>query len=104
MSVSLLSAVRMPLSLEPYGSVFVVFRSPPRSHLVRLSGDGKLLFPVSPPPPSWPAVEFVNGFPSLLAATPGHFQMVASDGKQWSVKCDSETLVQPLEGAWEVEG
>ncbi len=94
--------VRMPLSLEPYGSVFVVFRSSPSPHLVRLFENGKPLFPVSPPPPSWPAVEFVNGFPRLSAATPGHFQMVASDGKRWRVKCDTGALVQPLKGAWDV--
>ncbi len=88
---------RMPLWLEPNGSVFVVLRHPVGRHFVQLSWDGIALFPwdkANTPP------VHVTG-PDLTADAPGRYTLEEAGGAVLSAEIGkSETVV--IAGPWTV--
>ena len=74
---------RMPLDLEPFGSVFVVLRtSVPAVRLVNLARNGKELFPKEDALPSSLRTMGGTNVPMLETSEPGQYVATLSDGSQ----------------------
>jgi hypothetical protein len=78
----------LPLRLEPYGSVFVVFRKPAAEHFVLLA---------------WPGV-FVDrdGVPVLVGTEPGRYELKTSTGRVLTVTVPRGPDPLPVAGPWTV--
>jgi hypothetical protein len=90
----------LPLFLEPFGSVFVVFRKPQTVHYESISFDGRNLFPELPRDTFYtqPFTFRNDGSPTFLLA--GVYSLNSSDGKTQMFDCATETI--PLTEAWHV--
>jgi hypothetical protein len=98
---------RMPLWLEPNGSVFVLFRRPAGNRIVRLSKDGRALFPS-------PAAGIDGGMPEVRASiepdgavglqtqAAGHFEARTSAGSVFSADLPAGDN-QVIEGPWTIQ-
>lgn len=98
---------QVPLWLEPYGSIFVVFRRSGARRVTSFSINGRSIFP---------ATGVINGeiaqYPNLRMTTagavylyadkPGNYQIKTSDGKNY--RADIKTVPSPqlIQGAWMV--
>lgn len=71
---------RLPLWLEPNGSVFVVLRHPAGRHVERLARDSAAIFPWSGAAEDPAAVSIRLNPDTLTAAAPGHYTLTFSDG------------------------
>jgi hypothetical protein len=91
----------LPLFLEPFGSVFVVFRKPQEAvHYSSLSLDGKSLFPELPQDTFCmpPFLFLKDGRPLFMLA--GEYSLTASDGKTQTFDAGVETV--PVTSGWDV--
>ncbi|MDR2764456.1 MAG: hypothetical protein LBB90_05435, partial [Tannerella sp.] len=91
----------LPLFLEPFGSVFVVFRKPQAaSHCESISLNGENLFPELPRDTFdlQPFVFRKDVQPVFLLA--GAYSLSSSDGKTQTFEAEMETV--PVTAAWEV--
>jgi len=98
---------RMPLRLDPHGSVFVVFRDPAKAdRIVSLAKDGKTLFPGG----SWPAKETPlvevlaeDSGAAMKIWQSGKYELKTASGKNIAV--ESGPVAAPLEiaGPWDVK-
>ena len=93
---------RMPLTLEPYGSVFVVFRQAAQQHVTRLTRDDTVLFPAATPPDEYPEVWRVEDTVRMESARAGQYEAVTADGKRLSATFQNSALRQEVKGAWDV--
>jgi hypothetical protein len=96
--------VTMPLYIEPYGSTFVVFRSPANPHFTSIAKDGKLLFPYAPDTQYASAVQIVkdkNRGIVLIAQDKGKYELQNQKGQTYRVTVP-ETVTQAVEGPWQV--
>jgi hypothetical protein len=93
---------RMPLTLEPYGSVFLVLRQPAGPHVTRLTRDGALLFPASTPPDDFPVVWRAHDTVRIESARAGHYEAAAADGAQLTATFQDPAWQQEAKGTWEV--
>lgn len=98
---------RMPLRLDPLGSVFVVFRGrAERDRIVSLAKDGQAIFPGPPAAVSQtPVVEIMRGGDAgaeLKIWQPGKYELRTAAGKQFWVEVTA--IPGPLEiaGPWEL--
>jgi len=98
---------KMPLRLDPLGSMFVVFRNPATAdRMISLAKDGKPLFPAG----SWPAKEVPlvevlaedSGTVMKIWET-GKYDLKTADGQ--SIAVESGPITAPLEiaGPWDVK-
>lgn len=71
---------RLPLFLEPFGSMFVVFRKNPEDHYTRISRNNEVLFPGMPETRfnTSPILPLENG--RLLFTRPGEYTLTTSGG------------------------
>jgi len=67
---------RIPLSLEPHGSVFIVFAKNEKQNAA-ISRDGETLFPVATPPQTWTFSDEGGGKIRLLQA--GNYTVTVND-------------------------
>jgi hypothetical protein len=90
----------LPLFLEPFGSVFVVFRKPQSTHYESISLNGKKLFPELSQDTfdTQPFVFQKDGKPLPLLT--GAWTLTSSDGKTQTFDAGIETL--PVTSGWEV--
>ncbi|MDP4289791.1 MAG: glycosyl hydrolase, partial [Bacteroidota bacterium] len=97
----------IPLSLEPEGSVFVVFRKAGNMpHITKIEKDGKTLFPNNQYKDSdKQAIEITRTGSKALTTIlePGKYVMTWSNDKTTEDSLKSANLTQPLSGKWIVE-
>ncbi|MHB1021146.1 MAG: glycosyl hydrolase [Acidobacteriaceae bacterium] len=96
---------QVPLWLEPYGSIFVVFRRPDVGHVTRFAVNGENVFPSTSA-----AMGSIAHNPYLQMTTagsvylnvdePGNYQVQTSDGKTYETAIKSVPPVQPVQGSW----
>ncbi|MEO5682491.1 MAG: glycosyl hydrolase [Chitinophagaceae bacterium] len=94
----------IPLSLEPDGSQFIVFRkSKPSRHIIKMEKDGQLLFPGNTfSGMEQPVVEVAkkNGVIASTLFSSGNYSMTWSDGKTSTSKLGSPNTTMALTGKW----
>ena len=98
---------RMPLWLEPNGSVFVLFRRPAGHRIVRLSKDGRVLFPslaagIDGDMPEVRASIAPDGAVSLQTQAAGHFEARTSAASVFTTDLPAGDI-QLIEGPWTVQ-
>jgi hypothetical protein len=71
---------RLPLWLEPNGSIFVVLRHPTGRHFEQLAKDGKVLFPRENSAAAPVAVRIEAGAAELAADEPGRYTLKETGG------------------------
>ena len=84
---------KMPLWLEPNGSVFIVLRKPAAAHLVQISRNGASLSAES-------EVRVAAG--ELVTRAGGRYEATSAAGKTVTVDVPTAAPLYPLEGAWTV--
>jgi hypothetical protein len=93
---------RMPLTLEPFGSVFVVFRQAAQQHVTQLTRDGRVLFPAGTTLDEFPEVGLVNNTMRIESAHAGQYEAVTADGKHLRANFPNAALRQEVNGGWDV--
>jgi len=93
---------RMPLTLDPYGSVFVVFRHTAEPHVTRLRRNGTALFPASTPPDEFPVVWQAQGTVHMESARAGQYEAETADGTHLQAAFHNSAWQQEVWGPWEV--
>ncbi len=97
----------IPLSLEPEGSRFVIFRKAKASpHIIKIEKDGKSFFPnnefmgVDKPP-----IEIfkTKGMISATLFEPGNFVATWNDGHTTKFNLITPNTTLPLSGKWEID-
>jgi hypothetical protein len=85
----------LPLRLEPYGAVFVVFRKAAAEHVVLVTKDGGQA--------PWVEV-FVDrgGAPAMTASEPGRYELKTSRGRALTVMVPRVSDPLPVTGPWTV--
>lgn len=92
--------VRLPLYLDPYGSVFVVFRSKSgEDRITNIRKDGKQLFPVAETMVDEPPFYYLDDG-SISFNQPGRYELVRND-KKTEINIGLPAAKQ-LGGRWEV--
>lgn len=99
--------MRVPLSLSPGGSVFVVFReAPTEPRVVAVRRNGRRVFPRVPGvPETLPSVEAWSdggGAAHLLAFQGGAYILETASGSKVGIDVDSVPPTQEITGPWEV--
>jgi len=100
---------QMPLAFEPYGSVVVVFQHSAQPHIVKLSRNGTLLFPLTKDlyitslPPELPAVSWVNDAFRIESPQSGEFEATTADGTRVSATFAGDAMRQEVKGPWQVK-
>ncbi|MDR3261889.1 MAG: glycoside hydrolase family 2, partial [Tannerella sp.] len=91
----------LPLMLEPFGSVFVVFRKPQAAHYENISLNGNSLFPALPQDTfvQAPFIPYPNG--KLLFTLPGKYALTASSGEIQQIAVEPVRHI-PVSNPWNV--
>ncbi|MDR1593211.1 MAG: glycoside hydrolase family 2 [Prevotellaceae bacterium] len=90
----------IPLFLEPFGSVFVVFRKPQNAHYENILLDGKSLFPELPQD-TFDTQPFVSlNDAKLFMVHAGNWTLTSSDNKTHTFNAEIETI--PVTSGWDV--
>ncbi|HWB83020.1 MAG TPA: glycosyl hydrolase [Bryobacteraceae bacterium] len=95
---------RMPLWLEPNGSVFVVFRRPASEHVTQLSRNGNVIFPASAPVADVPDVQVhaTDGGFELETQADGRYEARTSTGRTLLAEVSAADPPDVFAGAWGV--
>lgn len=94
--------VQMPLFLDPFGSVFVVFRKQPSgAHYTAISRNGQPLFPELPADTFdiRPFTSLQNG--QILCALDGNWELTQNGGGKSTVKADVP-FMQEINAPWQL--
>ncbi len=97
--------IRLPLWLEPYGSVFVVLRRAAGGHIVQVSRDGTTIFPM-PATSNPPEMQFqmnADGSANLETHAPGRYAAKLADGEALSAEVPAAPAPVTVAGPWSVE-
>jgi len=78
----------IPLELDPYGSLFIVFHKPGTPHVTDLKGDGA-------------TVRIADGNAQLVASKSGSFEVTTPSGTK-SIKVDALPQPKTISGLWKV--
>jgi len=96
----------VPLSLEPDGSLFVIFKeSEPKRHITAIQKENKKLFPENEmETKEFPVIEtsIKEGRQKITVYVPGTYNLTWSDGKQEVIKSEQKLGELELVGKWEV--
>ncbi len=96
----------IPLSFEPEGSQFIVFKKAnPTPHIVQIKKDGRLLFPgnqftgVDKPP-----IDVEKRGNNIISTfyKPGNYTMTWSDGRTTAANQASVNKTMPVTGKWDI--
>jgi len=102
------AGIRVPLELDSYGSVFVVFRQPVSArHVARVAIDEHVVFPRAPgdsTPSMTPQVtrDSVSRRLVLTARTPGRYTLDLADGQRKMAVAGTVPAALPIQGPWQV--
>ncbi len=92
------AGIRLPVSLSPYGSVFIIFRNPAKQNpVVSISYNGKTIYPDSLTPASGSISENI-----LRTENNGTYTIIWKNGRKQTVTVTGIPGPQPVEGRWEV--
>jgi hypothetical protein len=93
---------RLPLRLEPYGSAFVVFRSPAKTRIASVSKNGRPIFATASARDFAGAAEVSvrNGKLLLQTDEPGDYKLKDDNGHSAKVKIPALPAPQLLDGGW----
>lgn len=93
--------VSLPMFLEPFGSIFVVFRKTVETHCEQLTWNGLNLFPNLPTDTftTAPFISQTDG--SLLPVLPGEYSFTLSTGETKSFSIDKTTEIK-INPPWDV--
>jgi hypothetical protein len=80
--------ITVPVFLEPFGSVLVVFRKEEQVHYEKIAWEGRELFPGLPADTFSVSPFIYPGNGRLLFVRPGEYAMTSSDGKTETVSVD----------------
>ena len=99
--------IRLPMSLEPCGSVFVVFRTPlPDEHIVSVSKDGLPLLSTIAVAAKTPGplvlTQSKRGELRAEVVTNGLYELRGSDGRHQTMKVEKVPAAVELAGPWTV--
>lgn len=92
---------RLPLFLEPFGSVFVIFRKPEAAHYTEIKKDGISLFPTLPADTFSQAPFHSLKDNRILFTEPGNYNLKTNENKNEKVSGISCTSIQ-LTTPWKV--
>ncbi len=93
----------LPLCLEPYGSVFIVFgKSSNDDHFVSVLKDGKQVFPIQEKTgiPFKQCKKYPD--PELVFMQPGKYQIEAANGKTLTVDAKQDNKPISVSGPWQI--
>ncbi len=100
---------RMPMTFEPYSSVFVIFRHAVEQHVTRLTRDRNVLFPItrteyttSTPPEQPQEVWLEDGSLHVRSKLRGRYEATLSSGERVVVNFASGARERTVQGAWDV--
>ncbi|HEV2487249.1 MAG TPA: glycosyl hydrolase [Terracidiphilus sp.] len=91
----------LPVWLEPYGSVMVVFRKMAGAHVVRVERDGQEIFPKLNADSAPFSIDMRGGAMILRAEQGGHYVAVDAAGRRHGAAVAEPTMV-PLERPWTI--
>jgi len=95
----------VPLRLEPYGSAFVIFRSPAASRVVSVAKDRSAVFAAGSAPDLAGAVEIHErgGRRQLHSGEAGAYEVTDAQGRVARVTIPPLAAPQALEGGWTLD-
>ena len=91
-------STRIPLSLEPHGSVFIVFAKNEKQN-ANISRDGETLFPVATPPNAWTFSDEGGGKIRLLEA--GNYTVTVNDN-DYSKDAEVPAFMDVEQPEWQI--
>jgi hypothetical protein len=98
------NSTSLPLFLEPYGSVMVVFRKPAEGNqIVSLKMDGHEVFPELPGRDINTAPFIINDAGYLVFTNNANYNVTWSDGKEQEFDVTGRLSEQVISGDWQVE-
>jgi hypothetical protein len=92
---------RMPIWLEPYGSVFVMLRQNPGPHFVTVTRNGAAVFPGEAPWPQTAVRADAGGF-TVRSESAGSYALEASDGRSFHTEIAPRSGPIPVDSPWAV--
>jgi hypothetical protein len=97
----------IPLSFEPEGSRFIIFRKANRSpHIIKIEKDGKLFFPNNEfEEIDKPLIEIFKDKGKMFTTIfePGNYTATWQDGKTTKFNLAAPNTTLPLSGTWEID-
>ncbi len=98
------NSTSLPLFLEPFGSVMVVFRKPAEgNHIVSLKMDGQEIFPGLPGKDIDSAPFIINDDGNLVFTNSANYNVTWADGKEQEFDVTGTLSEQVISGDWQVE-
>ncbi|MCF7668509.1 MAG: discoidin domain-containing protein [Verrucomicrobia bacterium] len=96
----------IPLQLDPFGSVFVVFEEPAAKHIVQVEQNGKPLFPITKGSSATPNADFFytqKNTIALRAAASGDYSIKLSTGESKSIHVPAAPSEVEVTGNWTLD-
>ena len=98
------NSTSMPLFLDSYGSVMVVFRKPvDESHIVSIEKDGQEIFPELPEEDFDKDPFVINDAGNLVFINKANFRVTWSDGSEQEFNIARQISDQEINGDWQVQ-
>jgi hypothetical protein len=98
------NSTSLPLFLEPFGSVMVVFRKPSGGNqIVSLKMDGQEIFPGLPGKDIDSAPFIINDDGNLVFTNNANYNVTWSNGKEQEFELTGKLAEQTISGDWQVE-
>jgi len=99
-------STRIPLNLQPHGSLFVIFREEARQHIVSVDYDGNQIFPMDEDGQIsgfCTDIQTIGSDVSTIVPREGRYSFTLSDGKKKALNVDDIPPSFEITGAWEID-
>jgi hypothetical protein len=98
------NSISMPIFLNAFGSVMVVFRKPiSENHIVSIGIDGQTIFPQLPRETIEIEPFVINDSGNLVLTTKANYQIIWSDGTKHEINVANQIGEQEITGRWQVQ-